>query len=122
MPDLEKLQIEVYLQGVVDPGARIVSMKILGECRDTDIKGRGYGTPLLINYEVAGKQQHAVLHTMSPGPFGHEHMADRAQVLLWAHEAFNHLPRHVRSLDAGAFRSDGSAVALGDAEEFFILT
>jgi aminoglycoside phosphotransferase (APT) family kinase protein len=49
-------------------------------------------------------------------------MADRAQMLLWDHQAFNLLPRHVRSIDAGAFRRNGSAVSLGDAEEFFVLT
>jgi aminoglycoside phosphotransferase (APT) family kinase protein len=49
-------------------------------------------------------------------------MADRAQMLLWDYKAFNLLPRHVRSIDAGAFRNNGSAVSLGDAEEFFVLT
>jgi aminoglycoside phosphotransferase (APT) family kinase protein len=63
-----------------------------------------------------------VLHTVSAGPFGHEHMSDRAQALLWDHSSFNKLPRHVRSMDVGAWRKDGSAVSLGDAEEFFTLT
>ena len=49
-------------------------------------------------------------------------MADRAQMLLWDHATFNKLPRHIRSIDAGAFRRNGSTVSLGDAEEFFILT
>jgi aminoglycoside phosphotransferase (APT) family kinase protein len=49
-------------------------------------------------------------------------MADRAQMALWDHHAFNLLPRHIRSIDAGAFRRDGTAVSLGDAEEFFVLT
>jgi aminoglycoside phosphotransferase (APT) family kinase protein len=49
-------------------------------------------------------------------------MADRAQILLWEHSSFNRLPRHVRSIDTGAFRRDGSAVSVGDAEEFFVLT
>ena len=59
---------------------------------------------------------------MRPGPFGHEHMADRAQVLLWSNQAFRRLPRHVRSLDVGGFRSDGTMISLGDVEEFFLLT
>jgi aminoglycoside phosphotransferase (APT) family kinase protein len=49
-------------------------------------------------------------------------MADRAQMMLWDYSTFNRLPRHVRSIDAGAFRRDGSTVSLGDAEEFFVLT
>jgi len=60
-----------------------------------------------------------------PGPFGHEHMADRAQSLLWAHDAFGRLPRHVASLDVGALRSSGALgpalVPLGNAEELFML-
>jgi hypothetical protein len=59
---------------------------------------------------------------MSPGPFGHEHMPDRAQELLWEHRAFNILPRHVRSLDVCGFRPDGSLTPLGDVNEFGLLT
>src|SRR5205823_9796306 len=32
------------------------------------------------------------------------------------------LPRHVRSIDVAAMRRSGSAISLGDTEEFFILT
>src|SRR5262245_61119737 len=84
-------------------------------------KGYGYGVPLRVDYELAGKPRRAVLETVRPGPFGHEHMADRAQSLLWAHDAFNRLPKHVASLDVGAVRTDGELVKLGDAEEFFML-
>jgi aminoglycoside phosphotransferase (APT) family kinase protein len=62
-----------------------------------------------------------VIESVRPGPFGHEHMADRAALMLWAHQAFGRLPRHVRSLDVGAVRSGGSLEPLGDAEEFFML-
>src|SRR5262249_933368 len=68
------------------------------------------------------EKHRGVLHTVRPGPFGHEHLADRAQMLLWDYDAFNRLPRHVHSIDAGAFRRNGSAVSLGDVEEFFVLT
>lgn len=59
---------------------------------------------------------------MRPGPFGHEHMADRAQVLLWSNQAFPCLPRHVSSFDVGGFRSDGKLISMGDVEELFLLT
>jgi hypothetical protein len=49
-------------------------------------------------------------------------MSDRAQSLLWEHDAFNRLPEHVQSIDVGAFRRDGTTISLGDAEEFFLLT
>ena len=49
-------------------------------------------------------------------------MADRAQVLLWSHQAFNRLPMHVRSLDVGGMRSTGEVISAGDVEEFCLLT
>jgi aminoglycoside phosphotransferase (APT) family kinase protein len=75
-----------------------------------------------IDYDLNGESRRAVLHTVSAGPFGHEHMSDRAQMLLWDHCTFNRLPRHVRSLDVGAFRRDGHPTSLGEVEEFFVLT
>ena len=48
-------------------------------------------------------------------------MADRAQQLLWAHDAFGRLPKHVRSLDVGAVRGSGELLPLGNAEELFML-
>jgi Phosphotransferase enzyme family len=122
MPELNRAEIERYMKTVMGADTRILNLKLLGETEGADIKAYGYGSPLQIDYECNGKQHRAVLHTISPGPFGHEHMSDRAQMLLWDHKTFNLLPRHVRSIDAGAFRRSGSAVSLGDAEEFFVLT
>jgi streptomycin 6-kinase len=122
MPELTKTQLERYLQTAIGPGVRVLNVRVLGENEETDIKAYGYGTPLQIDYESDGKQHRGVLHTVSPGPFGHEHMADRAQMLLWDYKAFNLLPRHVRSIDVGAFRHNGSTISLGDVDEFFVLT
>ena len=85
-------------------------------------KGYGYGIPLRVDFTLHGAERTVVLETVRPGPFGHEHMSDRAQSLLWAHQAFSHLPRHVASLDVGAVRRDGALVPLGESEEFFIVT
>jgi aminoglycoside phosphotransferase (APT) family kinase protein len=103
-------------------GARVESVRVtpMGGGRQGD-KGYGYGVPLRVDYELDGKPRRAVLESVRPGPFGHEHMADRAQLLLWAHRAFNRLPKHVKSLDVGAVRAGGELVKLGDAEEFFML-
>jgi aminoglycoside phosphotransferase (APT) family kinase protein len=84
-------------------------------------KEYGYGIPLRIAYELDGRPHRAVLETVRPGQFGHEHMADRAQLMLWAHRAFADLPRHVPSVDVGVVRKSGELVPLGDAEEFFML-
>src|SRR3989304_9040410 len=48
-------------------------------------------------------------------------MADRAQVLLWDHQAFNRLPRHARSMDVAGFLHDGGILSLGKVEELFVL-
>jgi Phosphotransferase enzyme family len=122
MAELTTDQIEAYLKAIVDPATRVLAVALLGKPRGNEIKWYGYGKPLLIDYDVRGDRRRAVLHTVSPGPFGHEHMSDRAQGLLWDHSSFNRLPNHIHSIDVGAFRSDGTTVSLGDAEEFFLLT
>lgn len=103
-------------------GRQVANVRVnpLGGGRQGD-KGYGYGVPLRLDYQLDGKPQRAVLETVRPGPFGHEHMADRAQNLLWAHHAFARLPRHVASLDVGAVQADGGLVPLGNAEEFFMV-
>jgi hypothetical protein len=89
----------------------------------SEVKGYGYGVPVRIDFRTEkGARQSVVLHTITPGPFGHEHLADRAQELLWEHGAFNALPRHVRSLDVAGVRSGGEFVSLGSVEEFCLLT
>ena len=112
--------IAAYLRAVFGKPVQAVRVTALGGGRQGD-KGYGYGVPLRIDYEVDGVPRKAVIESVRPGPFGHEHMADRAQQLLWAHDAFRRLPLHVRSLDVGAARSSGELVPLGNAEELFML-
>jgi aminoglycoside phosphotransferase (APT) family kinase protein len=113
--------LAAYLAALHGRPVRAVRMTPLGGGRQGD-KGYGYGVPLRLDYQLDGEPRRAVLETVRPGPFGHEHMADRARLLLWAHRAFAMLPRHVSSLDVGAARENGELVPLGAAEEFFILT
>src|SRR5512140_1558282 len=84
-------------------------------------KEYGYGHPVKVEFIVGTSLRAAVLETTSPGPFGHEHMADRARMMLWDHGAYNALPNHVRSLDVGAFDREGNLFSVGNAEEFFLL-
>jgi hypothetical protein len=123
MPQLSKEAMEQYLGLLLGKRVRVLGLTVLGEASDGDVKAYGYGTPVRVDYQPAGEAcSSAVFHTMRANPFGHEHMADRAQVLLSQHRAFNRLPRHVRSLDVGAFQFDGSLISLGKAEEFCLLT
>jgi hypothetical protein len=124
MPELKREEIERYLRRVLGKPVNVLNVVTLGgSSSGTDIKGYGYGVPVRIDYRVPDQAPNAaVLHTMTPGPFGHEHMADRARELLWENQAFNRLPRHIRSLDVGGFESGGNLVSLGKVEELYLLT
>jgi len=112
--------LAAYLGAVHGRPVSDVRLTPLGGGRQGD-KGYGYGIPLRVDYALDGEPRRAVVETVRPGPFGHEHMADRAQSLLWAHDAFRRLPRHVASLDVAAVCPDGALVPMGDAQEFFML-
>ena len=112
--------LQRYLRKLYGAPVSRVAVTPLGGGRQGD-KGYGYGIPLRIDFELDGKPRRAVVESVRPGPFGHEHMADRAQLMLWAHKAFGGLPRHVRSLDVGAVREGGELEPLGDADELFML-
>ena len=124
MQGLDTQKVERYLKLLLGKEIHLLDLCPLGDPHNYDHgKSYGYGTPIRIDYRIGqGTRRSAVLHTMSPGPFGHEHMADRARSLIWSHQAFNHLPHHVRSLDIGGFEPDGSLISLGDVEEFCLLT
>jgi hypothetical protein len=122
--DLKREKVEQYLQGLFGEPVKVCRMAVLGfASAGKDIKSYGYGTPVKVEYELGGSQRRvSVLHTIQPGRFGHEHMADRARELIWDHQAFNHLPRHVGSLDVGGFQPGGGPMSIGKVEEFFLLT
>jgi hypothetical protein len=123
MPDLKPEEIERYLQFVFGPQVRLIGLATLGSVRRSqDAKRFGYGAAVRVDYEIEGQgRRSAVLHTIMPGSFGHEHMADRAAELIWEHQAFNRLPRHIRSLNLCGFQS-GKLISIGDVEEFCLLT
>lgn len=122
MDALRTVELEKYLRSLWGPDVRILGCSPIGKAAPSaDAKGFGYGVPLRIDVEQGGRTRSVVLETMSANSFGHEHMADRAQSLLWSHSAYNDLPRHAVSLDVGAARTTGDLVSLGSADEFFIL-
>jgi aminoglycoside phosphotransferase (APT) family kinase protein len=119
-PPFSPPALEAYLARVHGRPVGAVRVTPLGGGRQGD-KGYGYGIPLRVDYSLDGQPRRAVIESVRPGPFGHEHMSDRAQSLLWAHDVFRRLPRHVASLDVGAVRKSGRLEPLGDAEELFML-
>jgi len=115
-----------YLSSLYGGNVKIGCVSRLGAEKSEsvkDLKGFGYGVPYLIEFCVNGKVKKVVLETMRSEGFGHDNFADRAQILLWQHSAFNKLPNHVRSIDVGAFTTDCEKIkSVGDCCEFFIIT
>jgi Phosphotransferase enzyme family len=123
MPPLTKQSLDRYLRGRFGPRASVVSFGPIGKESSKGLyKQYGYGAPVKITFRVGRSLRSAVLETMSPGPFGHEHMADRAQAMLWDYDSYGRLPRHVKALDVGAFTARGTLFSIADAEELFVLT
>jgi len=118
-PALTRPAVQSYLESFFRVPIHIHGLSPLGG--GDELKGYGYGTPIKIDYERAGARHSAVLETVAPGAFGHEHMADRARLMLWSYDANNRLPLHACSLDVGGVRHTGALTSLGDVEEFFIL-
>ena len=103
---LDAGKVQRYLEQHLGGPVRLLRVSVLGHEPGTDaLKGYGYGVPVKVDFEFDGTPHAAVIETVTPGPFGHEHMADRAQIVLWSHAAFNRLPRHVRGLRWPGFRT-----------------
>ena len=98
MPQLTISSLTAYLESLYAKPVRVISISEEGK-QETgeELKEYGYGSPLFLEYEVAGERKKAVLETMAPSSFGHDHFSDRAQAILWEHSAYNNLPHHVRS-------------------------
>lgn len=116
-------QVREYLTELYGKPVEIVRIGGLGaETGETELKGFGYGKPFVIDYICEGQERSAVISSMrAQKGFGHDNFADRAGIVLWQNMAYNTLPRHVRSIDAGFFTRSGGLKSAGDAEEFFIL-
>jgi len=123
MPLLKREKLEAYLRRRFGDSARLLAYGPIGkETTGTVLKGYGYGAPVRLTFRAGGVVRRVVLETMSPGPFGHEHPADRAQALLWDFDSYGRLARHVPALDVGAFSRDGALFSVAPAREFFVLT
>jgi len=119
---IERRALQAYLARVLKRPVELLAVRPLkGDLYEgSDPKAFGYGVPLEVECLVAGEPRLFVLARTRPEEgFGHEYPADRAWAALWGHVAYNFLPRHVRSLDAGFVRQSGEVVSAGDAVEFF---
>ncbi len=116
-------EVEKYLAEVFSRPVSLVRILPLGaEPGERELKGFGYGKPYLVDYIIDGEMRSSVLSSMKVQKgFGHDTFADRAGIVLWQNRAYNMLPRHVQSVDAGFFTVSGGLRSAGDADEFFIL-
>jgi hypothetical protein len=115
-------RVETYLADLFQTTVTVTSIEPIGMKKDEGLKTFGYGKPFRINYRLNKRNESIVLESMSENSFGHDHFSDRAQILLWHHSSSPKLPKHVRSLDVGAFTKDGEIISVGKAEEFFIIS
>ena len=61
---------------VLGPAVKVLKLTTLGGNHGSrDVKAYGYGVPVKVDFVLGREARTAVLHTMTPGPFGHEHMA-----------------------------------------------
>jgi hypothetical protein len=83
MPTLSKRHLEELRPRRFGPDAKLETYGAIGkETSGPKYKQYGYGVPVRLNIRVGARVIRVVLENMSPGPFGHEHMADRAQAIL----------------------------------------
>ena len=107
------------LLGTDEPG---LDVKTSGAQPALDHKAFGYGRPIQIDLLLDGVPRSYVISTMRRGSgYGHDHFADRAVELIWAHDTYGKLPRHVKSLDVGFITREGELQSAGRAEEYFLL-
>ncbi len=123
---ISETSVKKYLSSIYEKEIELCGIWRLG-CEKKEalksLKAFGYGIPYIIEFRVNGEIKKVVLETLRLEGFGHDHFSDRAQILLWQHSAFNKLPRHVRSVDVGAFTYKRKSLkSLGDCSEFFIVT
>lgn len=122
MSALSKVRLRRYIQSRFGSDAELLAYDVIGKASGKGVQKRyGYGTPVKLTFRLGGRVQYAVLETMKPGPFGHEHMADRAQAMLWDYDSYGRLPRHVKALDVGAFDDRHRLFSVAEAREFFVL-
>ena len=123
VPTLKRKHLDRYVQDRFGPDAKLLRFGPIGEeTSSSGLKGYGYGSPIRLTVQVGRRIRRVVLVTMKPGPFGHEHPADRAQALLWDYDSYGKLSRHVPALDVGAFTAEGALLSVASAREFFVLT
>ena len=110
---INKKHLSEYLEQLYNEKVNIHKFENLG-------KGC-HGSAFLIEFEHDSKKERLVLKTLEGSiGLGHDHFSDRAQVLMWANDTFNRLPKHVKAIDVAGI-SGNKIISIGEAKEFFLL-
>jgi len=112
-----------YIKEVLGGDCSLIKVSTLAGAvyKEGEIKGYGYGEPLLLEVRCKDIEKRFVLNTIKMDHFGHEYMSDRAAILIWNHIAYNKLPKHVKSIDLGYIDKDGNIYSIDTPIEFIQL-
>lgn len=122
MAVLKKEELNKYLSSVLGKPVKIISLGGMPQgAKELDLKGYGFGKPVLIEYEVGGQRKKAVLETLREDSYGHDFLSDRAASLILAHLTYQKLAKHVSSIDVGFLTKKKKLIPIGEADEVFII-
>jgi len=116
-------KIDKYIKEVFGAECSLLKVSTLSGAvyESGEIKGYGYGEPLLLEVKCREFISKYVLNTLRMDHFGHEYISDRAGILIWNHIAYNSLPRHVKSVDLGYIDREGGIHSIDTPIEFIQL-
>ncbi len=103
--------MERYLNAVEGKRVRLTKYSRLGS--------GWHGTGYEMVYKVGGRQKSVILRTLRPGGFSHDFSSDRAAVFILQNELSENIPKHIQSVDVGAYTPQGKLISIGRAAEFF---
>ena len=102
-----------------------LSNKFKGKIIDVKIDKLGeglVGTGYSISFKLNNKNERKIFKTLfADANLDLNHHSDRARSLLLAHDSYNKMDKHVKSIDVVGIDEMGDLVSIGDSKEFFIL-
>ena len=108
---IPKRRMARYLSSVEGRKIKILSYRRLGS--------GWHGTGYEVLYKAGKKRKDVILRTLRPGGFSHDYVSDRAGVFILQNELSKNIPKHIKSIDVGAFTGQGKLISVGKAAEFF---
>lgn len=96
-------------------GGKVTGLKI------TEL-GKGLiGTGYLLQFWLDDNPRRLVLKTISTQELGFDHLSDKARNFLLAHDSYNSMKNHVKSVDVLSVKKSGKLSSVSDSQDFFIL-